>query len=77
MNRRVVRVVLFSICLLCIAYKISYNGFSFSLNIFGDSVYTTRESYVETMNTLDSTAIGYIVTLIMNLAGYTVPFIYI
>ena len=74
LNRRVVRVVLFSICLLCIAYKISYNGFSFSLNIFGDSVYTTRESYVETMNTLDSTAIGYIVTLIMNLAGYTVPF---
>ncbi|MBC5682824.1 MULTISPECIES: hypothetical protein [Ruminococcus] len=74
LNKRAVRVVLFLICLICIVYKISYNGFTFALNIFSDSVYTTRESYVETMNAIDSTAVGYIATLIMNLAGYTVPF---
>lgn len=74
LNKRAVRIVLFFICLLCIVYKIYYNGFSFALNIFSDSIYATRESYVDTMNAMDSTAIGYLVTLIINLAGYTVPF---
>ena len=74
LNKRTTRIILLGICLLCITYKISYNGFSFALNILSDSVYTTRESYVETMNMLDSSLFGYIVTLIMNLAGYVVPF---
>lgn len=74
LNKKAVRLTLFAICVLCIFYKIFYNGFSFSLNIFSDSVYTTRESYVDAMNAVDSTVIGYIATLIMNLAGYTVPF---
>ena len=74
LDKPAVRIVLFLICFLCIAYKISYNGFSFAFNILSDSVYTTRETYVETMNALDSSLLGYVATLITNLAGYAVPF---
>lgn len=68
-----IKITLIVICLMCIVYKISYNGFSFSLSIFSETLYDDRAAYVDSLNSMDSTASGYIVTLILNLSKYAIP----
>lgn len=73
LNRPLVHVFCVVICLLYILYKLLYNGFSFSLSIDADSVYTARDDYVESLLQIEGTPIAYLLTIVKNLAGVVVP----
>lgn len=68
-----IKIMLILICIICIIYKIVYNGFSFSLSVFSDTLYEDRAEYVDSLNSMDGTASGYIVALILNLSKYAIP----
>lgn len=69
-----IRIACFTICILCLIYKIMYNGFSFSLSIFSDTLYDARASYVASMDAISGSLIAYVLTLIKNLSGCVAPF---
>lgn len=69
------RVVLFcmTVCLLFIAYKILYNGFSLTMTIDSDYVYSNRKNYNHAIAVFSGSAAGYIITLVHNLQSSLAP----
>jgi hypothetical protein len=61
------------VCLFCIAYKISYNGFSFSLSFESDDVYSTRGEFQNSLDEMSGSLFSYIFSIVRNLADMIIP----
>ena len=61
------------VCCLCIVSKIMYNGFSFSLSLGGDYVYSQRAEFQSSMDSISGGAISYIFSIVRNLASFVAP----
>lgn len=70
---RRIRCFCFIICLLFIAFKISVNGFHFSLQLIGEETYENRLATIEFINRTATTTFGRVANLIANLATYIAP----
>ena len=68
-----VKIVCTVICLLCIAYKISYNGFSISFSLGADEVYANRGEFQANLDAISGSIMAYVFTLIYQLATYVGP----
>lgn len=68
-----IRLICFVICVLFIIFKISINGFHFSLQILGSEIYDNRLATVEMISLKATTLIGRITNIISNLATYIAP----
>ena len=62
------------ICLLTIAYKFFYNGFSFSLALDAEHVYSNRAIYHAFTQSISGRPIAYLITILTNLASVVIPF---
>ena len=60
------------ICLIFIAYKLSYNGFSLNLSIASTDVYANRENYV-VQGPRNGSLEAYVVILLTQLTSYAAP----
>lgn len=61
------------ICLTFVLYKLSYNGFQFSLNLESDYVYSQRSEYLSELALDVGTVKSYVVSIITNLSVTGAP----
>lgn len=61
------------VCVLTVIYKLCYNGFSFSLSIEHDDVYTTRDQYQQYLESIEGTLFAYLLTILRNLIIVAAP----
>ena len=70
------RYVIMLVCFICISYilyKFLYNGFTFKISLSGDSVYSTRADYVNSLQSLSKTPLGYLLSWITASITYACP----
>ena len=63
-----------ALCIGFIIYKISYNGFEFSLSVASDSVYKTRAALQEYLDQISGSLFAYFISILRNLASIVAPF---
>ena len=68
-----ITIFVFLICICYIFYKFLYNGFSFSVSLDSDSVYSTRADYVDSLQALSATPVGYLLALVTSSVAYACP----
>jgi hypothetical protein len=61
------------VCLLIVAYKVWYNGFSFSFNLLGEGVYEDRAEHYVFLQSIAGKGIGYLLSILQNLAQVVIP----
>lgn len=73
LNNNTLNTVFFIVCVLFILYKISYNGFEFSLSMDGEWVYGNRAARVEYDSAIAGTMQAYLLVILEKLASYVAP----
>lgn len=68
-----VRVMCVSVCVFCIVYKIMYNGFSFSLSLSSDDIYSTRGEFQTSLDAMSGSLFSYVFSIVRNLADMIIP----
>lgn len=61
------------LCILLIAYKVSYNGFDLNLSLDGEDVYSNRADYAEYRADISGTPFAYLLVIILNITSYIAP----
>lgn len=68
-----ITIFVFLICIFYIFYKFLYNGFSFSVSLDADTVYSTRAEYVDSLQAISATPLGYLLSLVTSSVTYACP----
>ena len=63
----------FICCIVVIAYKVLYNGFSLDILLGSEALYDNRAIRSLAVSSADGTLLGYFITLISNLTSYIIP----